>query len=101
MYEMRLDTRSSQAVTGDEQNAMAIAAMRQGAQPASGLPAGMGDHCPYCGRKSLAIAASTWGAGRLSHGICAECGTEIVQFTAADEPLALPWMVPAMCSSVA
>jgi len=85
----------------EEQNVMPIAAIRNTAQPLGQPAAENVDRCPYCGSESLAIAASAWGGGRLSHGICAACGTEIVQFTAAEEPLALPWLVPAMMSSVA
>jgi hypothetical protein len=85
----------------EEQNVMAIAAIRNAAQHLEQPAAGSVDRCPYCGRESLAMAASAWGGGRLSHGICDACGTEIVQFTAAEEPLALPWLVPAMMSSVA
>jgi hypothetical protein len=101
MNTKRFKTSPIEVDLGEEQDAMAIAAIRSAERMAPTSAPEAVDRCPYCGRKSLMVSVESWGGGHLNRGACAQCGTTTVAFSAFQEPLSLPWSVPAMSSSVA
>jgi hypothetical protein len=84
---------------GELQAVMALRALRlpgAPAYPSMSLDTSLssGDVvCPYCGRASLVVGSTDFGAGHLAEGICSVCGTWTRCFSARQEGPRLPWLI--------